>query len=595
MPCTRRQLDLNTCTADQLTNIHGVSKPLARRIIAQRKLVGYFTKLDDLVSVRGVGDRLFSRISDHVYVLPLASSSRRSSRVSSSASSPARRRPRPRSSSTVGSRNLRDRRVSPKRGKQTPLGQRPIRKSTRGSSLGRVSHGSSSLPSLRSRGKSPTRRSKQGKVKLKSAFENGPIQVDSAQNISINLDELAKKGCNLTLCSGKEANNGQSRPLLTINVRELESPSLKVAVSSGDRPVSRPTSSLSPERVPRNSSVIDEDVREYLVIRDTKRKTETLNKFEPGPSNLSDIQIEQVSVDPPLHPISSSSSSPRRKGKSSTKRQNSMSSRRSSLRRSSPTRNQALRFSPSRLGKGPKYAPSGRSSPQRNSPRRDGSRRHSSTRPRNERGTSGHGRLSRSDIENWLVETNTRLGVGEEAVDSPLASSTPRRKKRERSRSPVMRKEDIPGPSGLNKRRSRESSATPDRPSKSPDQARTAVGDGGRSYRDGNSAKRHAGRDRGSPRKDLRSYLDDVGTDNKHQPTMPDNSQDITVDDADNIPEETRTDRHDHTGRTDEDQLRPHRRRHHHHHRSRTDQRPHENRRNREVDSRGVGAWCSVL
>jgi competence protein ComEA len=48
-------LNVNTATAAELGLVPGVSPSLARRIVAQRKRLGGFTRLEELRGVKGVG------------------------------------------------------------------------------------------------------------------------------------------------------------------------------------------------------------------------------------------------------------------------------------------------------------------------------------------------------------------------------------------------------------------------------------------------------------------------------------------------------------------------------------------------------------
>lgn len=50
-------LDMNTATAEELTELPGIGESLADRIIAYRETHGPFTSLEDLLNVSGIGEK----------------------------------------------------------------------------------------------------------------------------------------------------------------------------------------------------------------------------------------------------------------------------------------------------------------------------------------------------------------------------------------------------------------------------------------------------------------------------------------------------------------------------------------------------------
>ncbi|MFN8587969.1 MAG: helix-hairpin-helix domain-containing protein [Candidatus Eisenbacteria bacterium] len=55
-------LDLNRADAGQLDALPGIGPVLAGRIVARRRELGRFASPEDLLSVRGIGPRLFERL-----------------------------------------------------------------------------------------------------------------------------------------------------------------------------------------------------------------------------------------------------------------------------------------------------------------------------------------------------------------------------------------------------------------------------------------------------------------------------------------------------------------------------------------------------
>ncbi|XP_071507575.1 uncharacterized protein [Diadema antillarum] len=391
MPCTRRRLDINSCALDQLTMVEGMTKPLARRILSLRNRLGNFSSLDELLAVHGIGEHLLEVISQHLYILP---NSPRSSRPSSRMNSPTERRRRQPSHATSLSKSARRKSRRPSSRLSSPRrSSRPSRAPSRASSRSRrSSRRSSRLSSPRIRSpRKPYRNSHSSKKTHmgRTMFSDGPVYVDSRQNISIDLGKLAKDGCNLTLCgSGDLPAEGQPRPLLTINVKELDIPVTNQHVSPPDHSVAHHEPSPSPDRFTRNSSVVDEDIREYFVVRDTKRTTENFDDSRPtdesprvSPPPERRMIEKEVEFDAG-RPVSSRRSSP-------------------------PPRPRTGSQSPSRQAKG------------------RGSRQ-------------GREHLTRQDLENWVQEAQEHI-KGSNDLKRPIASSTPSRQRGSRRSSPGRR------------------------------------------------------------------------------------------------------------------------------------------------------------
>jgi comEA protein len=61
-------LDVNSATAEQLASVKGIGEELAEAIVAYREEHGDFDKLDDLVSVAGIGKASVKKLSDRLSV-----------------------------------------------------------------------------------------------------------------------------------------------------------------------------------------------------------------------------------------------------------------------------------------------------------------------------------------------------------------------------------------------------------------------------------------------------------------------------------------------------------------------------------------------
>ena len=65
---TGGKVDLNTATQAQLEELPGIGPTYAQSIIAERQRRGGFTSVNDLRSVRGIGDKRFAELAPLVTV-----------------------------------------------------------------------------------------------------------------------------------------------------------------------------------------------------------------------------------------------------------------------------------------------------------------------------------------------------------------------------------------------------------------------------------------------------------------------------------------------------------------------------------------------
>lgn len=67
---TSALINLNTATAAQLESIPGIGAKTAERIVEYRQKNGAFKKVEDLMNVRGVGEKSFLKIKPLITVAP---------------------------------------------------------------------------------------------------------------------------------------------------------------------------------------------------------------------------------------------------------------------------------------------------------------------------------------------------------------------------------------------------------------------------------------------------------------------------------------------------------------------------------------------
>lgn len=61
-------ININTATAIELETLNGIGKTKAEAIVAYREKNGQFTKIEDLMNVKGIGKSTFNKIKDEVTV-----------------------------------------------------------------------------------------------------------------------------------------------------------------------------------------------------------------------------------------------------------------------------------------------------------------------------------------------------------------------------------------------------------------------------------------------------------------------------------------------------------------------------------------------
>jgi comEA protein len=61
-------VNINTASVDELTTLDGIGPQYAKRIIEHREKVGQFAKIEDIVNVKGIGNKTFEAIKDKICV-----------------------------------------------------------------------------------------------------------------------------------------------------------------------------------------------------------------------------------------------------------------------------------------------------------------------------------------------------------------------------------------------------------------------------------------------------------------------------------------------------------------------------------------------
>lgn len=65
---TETKININTASAEELTALPGIGPSYAQRIVEHREKNGPFKKVEDLLNVRGIGEKTFEKIRDRLTV-----------------------------------------------------------------------------------------------------------------------------------------------------------------------------------------------------------------------------------------------------------------------------------------------------------------------------------------------------------------------------------------------------------------------------------------------------------------------------------------------------------------------------------------------
>ncbi len=64
----RPKIDLNTATLSQLDSLPGIGPVIAERILELREKSGPYKRIEDLMNIRGIGEKKFLKLKDLITV-----------------------------------------------------------------------------------------------------------------------------------------------------------------------------------------------------------------------------------------------------------------------------------------------------------------------------------------------------------------------------------------------------------------------------------------------------------------------------------------------------------------------------------------------
>ena len=62
------KVNINAATVDELVTLPGIGPSYAQRIVEYREKNGPFKKVEDLLNVRGIGEKTFEKIRDRITI-----------------------------------------------------------------------------------------------------------------------------------------------------------------------------------------------------------------------------------------------------------------------------------------------------------------------------------------------------------------------------------------------------------------------------------------------------------------------------------------------------------------------------------------------
>ena len=62
------KVNLNTATAEQLESLPGIGPAAAKNILEYRKKAGKFNRIEEIINIKGIGEKKFLKIKDRLTV-----------------------------------------------------------------------------------------------------------------------------------------------------------------------------------------------------------------------------------------------------------------------------------------------------------------------------------------------------------------------------------------------------------------------------------------------------------------------------------------------------------------------------------------------
>ena len=67
-PVSAEKVNLNTATTEQLESLPGIGPASAKNIIEYRKKVGKFNRIEEIINIKGIGEKKFLKLKNRLTV-----------------------------------------------------------------------------------------------------------------------------------------------------------------------------------------------------------------------------------------------------------------------------------------------------------------------------------------------------------------------------------------------------------------------------------------------------------------------------------------------------------------------------------------------
>ena len=67
-PAATEKVNLNTATVEQLKSLPGIGPAMAKLIVEHRTKAGKFTRIEEIMNIKGIGEKKFQKIKDRLTV-----------------------------------------------------------------------------------------------------------------------------------------------------------------------------------------------------------------------------------------------------------------------------------------------------------------------------------------------------------------------------------------------------------------------------------------------------------------------------------------------------------------------------------------------
>jgi competence protein ComEA len=67
-PVQTEKVNINSATLEQLQSLPGIGPATAKNIVEHRTKVGKFTRIEEIINVKGIGEKKFLKIKDRLVI-----------------------------------------------------------------------------------------------------------------------------------------------------------------------------------------------------------------------------------------------------------------------------------------------------------------------------------------------------------------------------------------------------------------------------------------------------------------------------------------------------------------------------------------------